>query len=567
MKFYGTCFIALIAALHVAGCGVDEPPVGDDLTNPFLDHLGEGKEDTFYQNPDGVEVEVDFEADVVASSYKIFDAPADLGQFAVTYLRKRDQFYMESIAEAATSDDRVEWLVEGEWLTAEQAREVPAEQLRRFRIRGMNAVMLHSVADNAQIGQVFEAEVPLRPYDTMSEAGDACADPDNHMTLSQSIYWYMWNPDRSSCELETQRATVTVTQLFQNTGARYPEYDRLIEDGQITAVVLFGQIGDDPLTDSDSGVRNFNRLASWFLSADFEEVPDPPLGRRFRKVVNGVELLYDLYSPYDFSGLGDYGNFENFQRAISEHEIVAYDGHSMLGASDFWSRPTYPDFYQIYLYGGCLGYQYYIQPILEGKGGWENVDIVSSVIEVWADANYYAAPVLAQLEDAINHGYSVSWADMLMAIRRRVGDSTFGVCGVEGNCFTPTGTRCGEEPPPPEELLRFESAETLQIPDNADDGVSSVIEVTDQATAQAVSVELDVTHTYIGDLRIVLEHNGVEAVLWDRAGGSTNDIRQSLNVEAFQGVEIAGSWNLTVSDHAAQDVGAVNSWTVVVQPE
>ena len=37
----------------------------------------------------------------------------------------------------------------------------------------------------------------------------------------------------------------------------------------------------------------------------------------------------------DFEGLGDYGHFDNFQKAISEHEIVVYDGHSMLGASDF----------------------------------------------------------------------------------------------------------------------------------------------------------------------------------------------------------------------------------------
>ena len=58
------------------------------------------------------------------------------------------------------------------------------------------------------------------------------------------------------------------------------------------------------------------------------------------------------------SRLGDFAHFANFQKALSEHEVVAYDGHSMLGASDFWARPTYPDFYQIFLYGGCLGYEY-----------------------------------------------------------------------------------------------------------------------------------------------------------------------------------------------------------------
>jgi hypothetical protein len=558
---------ALAATFGAFGCDDGLPVVpDDDLSNPFTDDLAEGKEDTAYQNPDGVEVEVDFEADVEAPAYRMFDAPADLGQFAVTYLRQREQFYLESIAEVATSDNRAEWLVDGEWITADRARAVPVEKLRRFRLRGLNAVLLHGLSNRVQVGQVFEAEVPIRPYAVMSEAGDACAEPDDHMGLSQSIYWYQWNPDRAGCAVDTQRATVTVTQTFQNTGARYPEYDRLVEDGRVTAVVLFGQIGDGAVTDSDPGVRNMKRMATWLLQARFEEVANPPVGRRFRKVVGGVELLYDLYSPYDFSGLSDHAHFANFQRAISEHEIVAYDGHSMLGASDFWSRPTYPDFYQIFLYGGCLGYEYYIQPILAGKGGWENVDIMSSVVEVSADANYYAAPFLARIAEAIENGYAVSWADMLTTIRRRVGDSTFGVCGVEDNCFTPTGSRC-EVAPPPGDALRFESAPAVAIPDDDPAGVTSVIEVDQAVRAATVTLDLEVTHTWIGDLRIVVEHGGVEAVVWDGAGGSTQNIQQSFNLEAFAGADAGGTWTLRLVDGAARDTGTLNRWALVIQPQ
>lgn len=568
---FGKCatLVAVWAVISsFSGCGEQEPAgPGDeeDLSNPFTEDFSEGKEDTGYQNPSGIEVEVDLEADVEAPSYRIFDAPADLGQFVVTYLRKRNEFYIESIAEAATSDERAEWLVDGEWISTAEARDVPVEQLRRFRLRGLNAVLLHSLSSEAEVGQVFEAEVPIRPYAAYSEGGEACVDPDDHMTLSSSIYWYLWNPDRSGCEMETQQATLTITQTFQNTGARYPEYDRLVEDGQVTAVVLFGQIGDDPLTDNDSGVRNMNRLASWLLQDDFEEVENRPVGRRFRKVVNEIELVYDLYSPYDFAGLSDHANFANFQRAVSEHEIVAYDGHSMLGASDFWSRPEYPDFYQIYLYGGCLGYEYYIQPILEGKGGWENVDIVSSVIEVWASANYYAAPFLARIEEAIENGYAVSWADMLTTIRGRVGDATFGVCGVEENCFTPTGSRCVEEPPP-EETLRFESEPAMSIPDDDPAGVTAVIEVDEAVVASMVSLELDITHTWVGDLEVVIEHGGQETVVWNRAGNSIDDIHQSFTLEDFAGVDVSGPWTLTITDNAARDTGTLDHWALVVTP-
>jgi hypothetical protein len=169
-----------------------------------------------------------------------------------------------------------------------------------------------------------------------------------------------------------------------------------------------------------------------------------PLGKRLeKKLNNGVLIQIDLYSPREFSGLGDFAHFANFQKALSEHEVVAYDGHSMLGASDFWTRPDYPDFYQIYLYGGCLGYEYYIKPILHGKGdSWAKLDIMSSVIEVTADATDFAAPALAKILFAIENGKRSSWKQILNIVRDSVGDSTFGVSGVRENCYKPGGNRC-----------------------------------------------------------------------------------------------------------------------------
>ena len=155
-----------------------------------------------------------------------------------------------------------------------------------------------------------------------------------------------------------------------------------------------------------------------------------------------VTVQIDLYSPKEFSGLGDFAHFANFQKALSEHEIIAWDGHSMLGASDFWSRPTYPSSYQIFLYGGCLGYEYYVKPILHGKGdSWAKLDVVSSVIEVSVTADMIG-PAIAKLMWSIEHRNQSSWRSVLLQIRNSVGDSTFGVSGVRGNCFTPSGSRC-----------------------------------------------------------------------------------------------------------------------------
>src|SRR5438477_11164408 len=66
--------------------------------NPFLQNQDDdGKEDSAYLNPDGTEVEVDIEGDVTGTSFQIGDAPALLGQFALTDFRKSNTMYIESL--------------------------------------------------------------------------------------------------------------------------------------------------------------------------------------------------------------------------------------------------------------------------------------------------------------------------------------------------------------------------------------------------------------------------------------------------------------------------------------
>jgi hypothetical protein len=551
----GLLVLLLVPAL---GCGAGG---GGSGANPFLeDQALQGKADTQYLNPDGVEVEVTLEADVQASEWALEKAPAMIGQYGMTYLRKSGEFYLESLAEDATSRTRVEWLVDGQWITAAQAQSVDKAKLTHFRIQGVNAVALHSVASEAIVGKVFKAKVPLKPNDVMSEAGETCGEVGGHIGLSQSTYWYLWEPEKAGCKATMQDMSITVTKLLPHERTVYPEYDQLAADGKITAVILFGLIGDE-MSETDTGFRGLNQMASWLKEAKFTEVTPAPVGRRFTRHVGTVDIEIDLYSPKEFSGLSDYSHFNNFQTALSEHEIIAYDGHSMLGASDFWSRPSYPKFYQIILYGGCLGYEYYLTPILKGKGGWDKVDILSSVIEVSAGANEFAGPFLAKLVWAADHGWNVSWKDHLTAIRKRVGDSTFGVSGVRENCFSPAGSYCGGQAA---NTKRFENKTTAAIPDNDTAGVVSVIDIPDDLTAQSLTLELNVKHDWVGDLRITLEHDGVEAVVWDKAGASDHDIRDSFFLDKFTGVKATGRWTLLIQDTMAPDAGTLESWALVV---
>jgi hypothetical protein len=427
-------------ALVAAGCTGSE---SESVDNPFLQDLSDsGKEDSAYMNPDGVEVEVDLEGDVEGPASRLSDGPIEIGQFALTYFRKQEKMYIESLAEDGTAANRAEWLVDGTWYTADR---VPAgAALKHWRLRGLNTVLLFEHAQGLTVGKQFTARVPLKPFSVFTDAGDKCADYDNHIPLDQSVYWYRWEPDQTRCTIALQDLKVTVSKKFPSTNStRYPEYDQLTADKKVTMVVLFGQIDDGNLSANETGVRNHKRFGTWLVEAGFKAVSST-IGKRFeKKLNNGVLIQIDLYSPYEFSGLGDFAHFNNFQKALSEHEVVAYDGHSMLGASDFWSRPTYPGFYQIFLYGGCLGYEYYVKPILHGKGdSWAKLDIVSSVIEVTASANEFAGPAIAKIIYGVQHGGRSSWRNILLNVRNSVGDSTFGVSGVRDNCFTPNGPRC-----------------------------------------------------------------------------------------------------------------------------
>lgn len=559
--------IALMS-LSSMGCS-DDLASEPSLSNPFLqDQSNLSKEDTQYVNPDGIEVEVDLEADIVASKYQLDDAPAALGQFAVTYMRKNSDFYMESLAEDSTSSSRVEWRVDGNWIPWSEAKALDASKLTHFRIRGVNTVLLHGDSKGVKEGDQYLAKVPKNPFTVMSDVGDKCAEKDDHMGLSSSIYWYLWTPSKSGCPAEIQQEMlITVSKLLPATKVTYPEYDKLIEDGKITAVIFFGQIGDGAVSDNDIGMRGMREMAGWLKEGGFTEVANPPVGQRFTKTFARGTLEMDLYSPKDFSGLSDMAHYANFERGIQEHEIVVYDGHSMLGASDFWEKPEYPEFYQIFLYGGCLGYEYYIRPILAGKGGWANLDLLSSVVEVSAGANEFAGPFFAKLVWALDHEFNVSWKDMLLAIRKAVGDSTFGMSGIRENCFSPAGSLCVSDEPVPADAKRYQNTDALAVPDDDPNGVVSPIEVPADVTGTVTSVtlELDITHTYVGDLRIVLTHQGVDVTVWDMAGGSGQDIRQSFVLKDFAELPMAGTWSLKLVDTYSADTGTLNSWAITLQ--
>jgi subtilisin-like proprotein convertase family protein len=105
----------------------------------------------------------------------------------------------------------------------------------------------------------------------------------------------------------------------------------------------------------------------------------------------------------------------------------------------------------------------------------------------------------------------------------------------------------------------------IAIPDNNTTGVTSTANVADAIGIGGIQVALDITHTYVGDLKITLTHAGTERTIWNNEGGSDDNINTTLNVSGFSG-DASGDWVLKVVDSAGQDVGRINGWRLLVTP-
>ncbi|HRQ39383.1 MAG TPA: choice-of-anchor B family protein [Chloroflexota bacterium] len=149
----------------------------------------------------------------------------------------------------------------------------------------------------------------------------------------------------------------------------------------------------------------------------------------------------------------------------------------------------------------------------------------------------------------------------------------------------------------------FCATPNLSIPDNNPTGASHTINIPTSANILDVDIYINATHTWVGDLRFVVNHNATNATIIDRPGvpASTfgcsgdnydvtiNDEGPDGNIEtqcaasapaifgdrvggdppntsllaAYDGMDIGGDWTITVSDLAGGDTGTLVEWCVV----
>jgi len=140
-------------------------------------------------------------------------------------------------------------------------------------------------------------------------------------------------------------------------------------------------------------------------------------------------------------------------------------------------------------------------------------------------------------------------------------------------------------------LLLIDSTDTpVNIPDNNDDGASSVVAVETPYSVIDVNVLVNITHTYTGDLELsLIGPGGTEVMLSENNGGSGNDYVDTLfddeaaasiadgsapfsgsyrpdePLTALDSLPAQGDWTLHVVDEYGQDIGTIDSWQLQVK--
>lgn len=115
--------------------------------------------------------------------------------------------------------------------------------------------------------------------------------------------------------------------------------------------------------------------------------------------------------------------------------------------------------------------------------------------------------------------------------------------------------------------FRYEgSAVDIPDADKANPATAS-LEVDVDLPIQLLTVTVDISHTYIGDLQIQLTGpSGTVAILKPFGdGGGADDVKKTYDVKEFDGEPARGTWTLSVADQWRQDTGAINTFSLDIK--
>jgi len=122
--------------------------------------------------------------------------------------------------------------------------------------------------------------------------------------------------------------------------------------------------------------------------------------------------------------------------------------------------------------------------------------------------------------------------------------------------------------------IHVEDNAGIRIPDSDPLGIERTLVIIKTGKIATITVTLDISHSYIGDLQVSLTSpKGKTILLHNRSGKNEENIiaRYTLTntpeLSVLAGQSVTGNWLLNIVDQAAHDVGKLNYWELTIVPE
>jgi len=295
---------------------------------------------------------------------------------------------------------------------------------------------------------------------------EKCVDYGAHDVDSGSM-WYYYRPNRSNCNLadsDVIEVDAAVTLSDTNTSGKYPEYDKVWEDGELRVVAVFGKYEDGETSNSDAGISAYNR----FLSAIRNELSDDEVVTTPAQIpsnpgIDVPEVTYEATLADGRKVVVDALLVDNVRTAGAEFDaryaelsgtadLIIYNGHAGLGANIralARKGEWLPGQYKVVFMNGCDTYAYVDGAILEAHAainpddatGTKYVDMVTNAMPSFfssmANASMAMVRGLMAVEDPMTYEQMFENIDSSEVVL---------VSGEEDNTYTP-GTPDGPVDP------------------------------------------------------------------------------------------------------------------------
>ena len=216
----------------------------------------------------------------------------------------------------------------------------------------------------------------------------------------------------------------------------------------------------------------------------------------------------------------------------------------------------------------------------EGSGGYSNGDytdtfggtssatpLVSGVIALMLEANanltwrdvQHIIVLTSRVNDASDSSWNINGANHDVSHKYGYGVIDAGAAVAMAETWTSV-----EE----ETSVTTGTLDCIQcdIPDNSPNYVSVNTTVTEPILVENVDVIVDITHEFRGDLEMVLTSpDGTRSILSEKHSDDGNDFNNwRFSTVHHWDEDSRGEWTLTVEDQGNNDVGALDSWELII---